>query len=61
MASLKINGTLLLHPVVGPTKNDDISYHIRILCYKSILNSYDVSVIFSLLPLAMRMAGKIVN
>lgn len=49
---------LLIHPVVGVTKNDDIDYQTRVRCYEKILHHYPRnSVKLSLLPLAMRMAG----
>jgi sulfate adenylyltransferase len=45
---------LLLHPIVGVT--DD--YTVRVNCYKHILKYYDPNtVLLSLLPLSMRMAG----
>ncbi len=55
----KINGTLLLHPVVGMTKQGDIDHFTRVRAYKSLVNNhYEQSrVLLSLLPLAMRMAG----
>ena len=49
---------LLLHPVVGPTQSGDIPYRYRVKCYQQILKHYPTnSVLLSLLPLAMRMAG----
>ncbi len=55
----KINGTLLLHPVVGMTKQGDIDHFTRVRAYKALVKShYDQNrVLLSLLPLAMRMAG----
>lgn len=55
----KIDGTLLLHPVVGMTKHGDIDYFTRVRTYQSLVkNHYQTqSVTLSLLPLAMRMAG----
>lgn len=58
--ALKIAGDdakLLLHPVVGITQDCDINYHLRVKCYKKLLNHYDDNVLLSLLPLTMRMAG----
>jgi len=49
---------LLIHPVVGRTNPGDIDYFTRVRCYQAILKHYpEDSVILSLLPLAMRMAG----
>ena len=54
----KVNGKLLLNPVVGITKPGDLNYHTRIQCYRNILKYYPKDTVFlSLLPLAMRMAG----
>lgn len=55
----RMDGALLIHPVVGPTKPGDIDYITRVKCYQAILNRYPSSktVFLSLLPLAMRMAG----
>jgi len=51
------NSHLLIHPVIGMTKQGDIDYHTRVKCYQEILTKYDNNVTLSLLPLAMRMAG----
>ena len=52
------NTHLLIHPVVGITKPDDIDYHTRMKCYLTALKEYPKnSTMLSLLPLAMRMAG----
>lgn len=49
---------VLLHPVVGLTKSDDIDYITRVRCYQRLLNYYPNNLAhLSLLPLAMRMAG----
>lgn len=54
-----IDGTLLLHPVVGMTKEGDIDYFTRVRTYKTVaqLAFEKERVLLSLLPLAMRMAG----
>ncbi|MDQ3220321.1 MAG: bifunctional sulfate adenylyltransferase/adenylylsulfate kinase [Acidobacteriota bacterium] len=54
-----IDGTLLMHPVVGMTKEGDIDYFTRVRTYKAVAGlSYEENrVLLSLLPLAMRMAG----
>lgn len=52
------NAKLLLHPTVGITQDCDIEYHTRVKCYKEIIKHYDENtVLLSLLPLSMRMAG----
>lgn len=53
------DGTLLLHPVVGMTKEGDIDYFTRVRTYKAVAElAYEPgTVLLSLLPLAMRMAG----
>ena len=57
-AMYDLNASLLLHPVVGMTKPGDIDYHTRVRCYQHIMNRYkEKTVLLSLLPLAMRMAG----
>jgi len=58
-AAERINGTLLLHPVVGMTKPGDINHYARVRTYKALAERYyDRSrMMLSLLPLAMRMAG----
>lgn len=54
-----IDGTLLLHPVVGMTKEGDIDHYTRVRTYKAVAErAYPPDrVLLSLLPLAMRMAG----
>jgi sulfate adenylyltransferase len=57
-AAEAINGHILIHPVVGVTKPDDVEYASRVRCYQKILPYYsNQQVTLSLLPLAMRMAG----
>lgn len=49
---------LLLHPSVGVTQACDIDYHTRVRCYKKLVEKYpEDTVLLSLLPLSMRMAG----
>ena len=49
---------LLIHPVAGITKPDDVDYYTRMKCYRAALRQYPKNTaMLSLLPLAMRMAG----
>ncbi len=58
-AARSVDGTLLLHPVVGLTKPGDIDHYTRVRSYKILIERYyDTSrTMLALLPLAMRMAG----
>ena len=58
-AAEKIDGSLLIHPVVGLTKPGDVDHYTRVRTYKVLVDTYyDRSrTVLSLLPLAMRMAG----
>lgn len=58
-AARQIDGTLLLHPVVGMTKPGDVDHFTRVRSYKVLADRYydRQRTVLSLLPLAMRMAG----
>jgi len=55
----RVDGVLLLHPVVGMTKPGDVDHYTRVRTYKVLAaNHYPQDrIVLSLLPLAMRMAG----
>lgn len=58
-AAEQIGGGLLIHPVVGVTKPGDVDHFTRVRCYRALVDDHydEGSVVLSLLPLAMRMAG----
>jgi sulfate adenylyltransferase len=58
-AAAAVDGTLLIHPVVGMTKPGDLDHFTRVRCYQALADKYyDADrTLLSLLPLAMRMAG----
>ena len=58
-AARKVDGALLIHPVVGMTKPGDVDHYTRVRTYSSLVERhYDASrTLLSLFPLAMRLAG----
>jgi sulfate adenylyltransferase len=58
-AAERVDGSLVIHPVVGMTKPGDVDHYTRVRVYRSLVeNHYDQNkTLLSLLPLAMRMAG----
>jgi sulfate adenylyltransferase len=58
-AAAQVGAGLLIHPVVGVTKPGDVDHFTRVRCYRALVdNHYEPgTVVLSLLPLAMRMAG----
>ena len=57
--ALEVSDGLLVHPLVGETKADDIPAEVRLRCYHALLSNYfpPERVLFTPLPAWMRYAG----
>ncbi len=58
-AADEVNGSLMIHPVVGLTKPGDVDHYTRVRIYRTLVEHYydPKRTYLSLVPLAMRMAG----
>lgn len=57
--ALEICDGLLIHPLMGTTKSDDIPGNVRMECYKTLIDNYypESHVLLSIMPVNMRYAG----